>query len=75
MGFKYWQEAFIFVVIFSVIVIVPCYFIARIGSAMFNDLGNFPSRSAEIQSKAFGKLLGIVIGALIALSLFFHMFN
>lgn len=74
MGFKYWHEAFIFVIIFSVLVIVPCYFIATFGAKMINEMGNFPTRAEEIQSKSLWKVLVTFIVAALALSVFFHIF-
>ncbi len=74
MGFKFWHEAFIFVLVFSVLIIVPCYFIAAFGAKMINEIGNFPTRSDEIQSKSLWKILVIFIVTALLLSLFFHIF-
>ncbi len=74
MGFKLWHEAFIFVLVFSALIVVPCYFIAFFGSKMINEMGNFPSRAEDIQSKSLWKVLVVFIAAALALALFFHVF-
>jgi hypothetical protein len=75
MGFQYWGEGLIFVGFFLVIIAVPCYLIAFFGSRMINDLGNFPSKTAEIQISAGWKFLIIELVAFLMLALFFHIFN
>lgn len=74
MGFKYWHEALIFVALFSVLVLVPCYFIAVFGSKMINEMGNFPTKAEEIQSKSLWKVVVVFIVAALLLSVFFHFF-
>ena len=61
--------------IFSVLIIVPCYLIASWGSQMINEIGNFPTKSEAIQAAVIWKVMFVVIVSLIALSLFFHIFN
>ncbi len=75
MGFKYWYEGIIFIVIFGMLVLIPCFFTAVIGSKMVNDLGNFPTKSAKIQSSACWKVLIIEIIFFIFFAAFFQLFS
>ena len=75
MGFAHWYEGIVFILIFSAIVVIPCFAVAIIGSRMINDLGNFPTKSADIQSGACWKVLLIEIVSFFFMSAFFHFFN
>ena len=75
MGFTHWYEALIFIIIFSILVGIPCFAVAVIGTQMVNDLGNFPTKAAKIQSSASWKVLLIAIASFFLLALFFHFFN
>ena len=75
MGFAFWYEAVIFIFLFSVIVGLPCFGVAVIGSKMVNDLGNFPTKSAKIQKGACWKVLLIEMVSFFLLSVFYHVFN
>ena len=75
MGFAHWSEAIIVVLVFSVIIAIPCTAVAMIGTRMINDLGNFPTKSAQIQSSACWKVLLIEIVSFFLLSVFFHIFS
>lgn len=75
MGFRYWYEALIFVFSFGAIILVPCFLIAVWGSKMINDLGNFPTKSAQIQSSAGWKIFIVEMFSFFCLAVFFHIFN
>ena len=75
MGFRYWYEGLLFVFIFGVLIGVPCFLTAIIGSKMFNDLGNFPSKAAQIQLRAAWKLMIIMFVTFLLLAVFFHIFS
>ena len=75
MGFRYWYEGIIFIVVFGAIIGIPCFLTAVIGSKMINDLGNFPTKSAQIQSQAAWKIFIIEIITFIFLTIFFHLLN
>ena len=75
MGFAHWYEATIFILVFSTIVGLPCFAVAVIGTQMINDMGNFPTKAAEIQSGACWKVLLIEIVSFFFLALFFHFFS
>lgn len=75
MGFKYWYEAINVIFWFAVLIFGSCFLIAKIGSKMFNDIGNFPSKAAPIQLQAFWKVFIVEIVALALLVLFFHVFS
>lgn len=74
MGFKLWHEAFIFVLVFSVLIVVPCYLIAFFGTKMINEIGNFPTRAEEIQSRSLWKVMVVFVAGTAALAVFFHIF-
>ena len=75
MGFAHWYEGVVFILIFSTIIGVPCFAVAVIGTRMVNDLGNFPTKSAGIQSRACWKVLLIELVSFFLLAAFFHFFN
>lgn len=75
MGFKYWYEGLMFIVVFGAMVGVPCYFTAVIGSKMLNDLGNFPTKSAQIQSSAAWKILIIEVVTFGCFAVFFNILS
>ena len=66
-GFHDWFEGLKLVLIFMFMVGVPCVLVAIFGSRMINDLGNFPSKTAEIQVRSFWILIAEVVFAVIAL--------
>ena len=49
MGFAHWQEALTFILWFSTIIALPCFGVAVIGTRMVNDMGNFPTKAAQIE--------------------------
>jgi hypothetical protein len=61
MGFQYWYQGILLVLCFLVIVGLPCFFVALFGTKMINDLGNFPTKSAQIQKTASWKILLVEI--------------
>ena len=75
MGFEHWHEGAILVLVFSVIMAIPCVAVAMIGTRMINELGNFPSKASQIQSNACWKVLVLEIVSFILLALFFHFFS
>ncbi len=75
MGFKLWYEAVFFVLFFGVIIGLPCFGVAVIGTRMVNDLGNFPTKAAQIQSSACWKVLLIELFSFTLLVAFFQIFN
>ena len=75
MGFTYWYEAFIFILFFSVIIALPCVVVALIGTRMVNDMGNFPTKAAQIQSSACWKVLLVEIVSFVLLVVFFQIFS
>ncbi len=75
MGFKYWYEGVMFVTIFGVLVLTPCFFTATIGSKMINDVGNFPTKAEQIQQSALWKVVLIEAVAFVLLAAFFNFFS
>ena len=61
MGFKHWIQGLEMILMFLVVVALPCFFIALWGSKMINELGNNPSKSAQIQASAGWKIFLVEI--------------
>ena len=74
MGFKSWFEGLIFITSFSFIIAFPCIFVAFMGTKMINNLGNFPTRSAKIQTGTLWKLFIVEIIASLFLFVFYRIF-
>ena len=49
MFFEYWHEGITFIIIFMVLISVPCVGVALIGYRMINKLGYYPSKTPFIQ--------------------------
>ena len=75
MKFQYWHEGFIFIGMFIVMVGVPCFFTALLGTKLIERLGNYPSRSAKLQMGICVQLLLVEIFGFMMLALFFHVFS
>jgi len=61
---------------FLVVVGLPCFFVALWGSKMVNDLGNTPSKSAQIQAAASWKIFVVeIISFTLLVGLFIFLFN
>ncbi len=52
-----WLEGTIFVIVFSILIITPCIGLLMIGNKMLNDMGNFPSKAADIQMGIIWKVI------------------
>jgi len=74
MAFQYWHEGFIFIGLFVVMVGVPCFFTALLGTKLIESLGQYPSRSAKLQMGVCVQLLLVEIFSFMTLALFFHVF-
>ena len=61
MGFKHWFQGLEIIAMFAVVVGVPCFFTGLWGSQMINELGNHPSKSAQIQASATWKIFLVEI--------------
>jgi len=75
MGFRYWYEGILFVSFFTLIVGLPCFFVAVLGSKMINDLGNFPTKTAKIQVNVLWKLFIVEVISFGILTVFFRIFS
>jgi len=75
-GFRHWFQGLEMIGMFFVAVAVPCFFIALWGSKMINDLGNHPSKSAQIQASAGWKILLVEIASFVLLiGLYAFLYN
>ena len=59
--FNLWSESFIFAVIFTFIVLVPCVLVMLMGKKMIQQLGRYPSKTPAIQMSIFVQLVVIEI--------------
>jgi len=72
--FTLYSEALIFISVFTVIVIVPCFFTTLIGKEMIDRIGRFPTKTSIIQVKALYRLVFIEIVAFSLLASFYRVF-
>ncbi|MBF0386509.1 MAG: hypothetical protein HQL20_01475 [Candidatus Omnitrophica bacterium] len=75
MRFQFWHEGFVFIGMFLVMVGVPCFFTAMLGTRLIENLGQHPSRSAKMQMGICVQFLLVEIFAFAMLLLFFHVFS
>ncbi|MBF0571693.1 MAG: hypothetical protein HQL12_07435 [Candidatus Omnitrophica bacterium] len=76
MGFKHWFEGLEMIGMFMVVVGLPCFFVGLWGSKMINDLGNHPSKSAQIQTSAGWKIFLVeMVSFVLLISLYIFLFN
>ncbi len=73
--FTYWYEGLIFILIFTVIIAIPCVTIALLGSKLIGNLGQYPSRSARLNLETALPLVGVMILTFGMFILFFHIFS
>jgi len=73
--FNLYSEAFIFISLFAVLILVPCFFMIFVGRNMIDQIGRFPTKTALIQVKAVLKLLGIEVITFLMLIAFFNRFS
>ncbi len=75
-GFKHWFQGMVMIGLFFGAVGVPCFFIALWGSKMINDLGNFPTKSVQIQAAASWKILLVeALSFLLLVGLFAFLYS
>ena len=76
MGFKHWIQGLEVISMFLVSIAIPCFFIGLWGSKMINDIGNQPSRHAEIQAAGGWKIILVeVFSFLLLISIFVFLYN
>ena len=76
MGFKHWFQGIEMIGLFLVVVALPCFFIALWGAKMINDLGNNPTKTAEIQATAGWKIFAVeIISFVLLIGLYIFLFN
>jgi len=73
--FAYWYEGLVFILIFTVIMAIPCVAIALLGSKLIGNLGQFPSKSARFHIQTALPLLGVMILTFGMFIIFFHIFS
>jgi len=76
MGFRHWFQGIEMVGLFLIVVTIPCFFVAVWGSKMINDLGNFPTKSVQIQVSAGWKILLVeIVSFFLIIGLFVFLYN
>ncbi|HLF19094.1 MAG TPA: hypothetical protein VI749_09460 [Candidatus Omnitrophota bacterium] len=68
------SEAVIFIAVFSIVVMLPCYFVVMIGRDMIDQIGQFPTMAARIQLKALFKLVAVELVSFFLLIAFYRVF-
>ena len=61
MAFEYWNAGILLVSGFFLLMIIPCISVAIIGYRMLTKLGQYPSKTPEIQMSIWLKLLIIEV--------------
>jgi hypothetical protein len=73
--FNLYTEALIFVSVFSVVILVPCYFVIMIGRDMMEKIGRFPTQTPAIQVSALLKLIVVEVIAFTLLTSLYRIFS
>ena len=73
--FNLWQETFIFCSIYTLVIIGTCVLVCVMGVNLFNALGRYPSKAAQIHMSIFFKLVGLEILSFSLLVLFYHVLS
>lgn len=61
MRYEYWDAGILLVIGFFILMIIPCVSVAVIGYRMITKLGQYPSKTPEIQMSIWLKLLIIEV--------------
>ena len=76
MGFKHWFQGFELIGMFLIAVALPCFFVGLWGSKMINEIGNHPSRNAQIQASAGWRIFLVeAFSFLLLIGLYIFLFN
>lgn len=73
--FNLWTEAFIFSLVYSIIIIIPCIIIAVIGKKLIDQLGQNPSNAPLIQMGIVAKLIAVEVVTFFFLISFYFVFS
>ena len=75
MPFEYWTESIVLILLFFVIILIPCVGVSIMGSKMIDQLGQFPSRAPVIHMSVLLKLSVLEIISFAMLLVFFRVFS
>lgn len=73
--FTYWYEGFVFIVIFLIVMVIPCVLIAFLGSRLINQLGQYPTRSVKANMDMALPVLGSMVLSFGLLAAFYRFFS
>ena len=74
MKFQFWHEGFIFIGLFLVMIGVPCFFTAMLGTRLIDNLGQYPTHSAKTQMGICVQLFIVEVVGFVMLTFFFQFF-
>jgi len=74
-NFQYWHEGLKFIGFIFIVVAVPCVAVAILGVRLINHIGQYPTRSAKLQTGVCLQLLVVQVVSFLMLALFFHVFS
>ncbi len=74
MGDSFWL-GFFFILVWFVIIGVPCIIISIIGCKMIAKVGQWPSKTPAIYKSVLWKLVIVEFSAFFILGLFYHIFT
>ncbi|MFA5088365.1 MAG: hypothetical protein WC552_04960 [Candidatus Omnitrophota bacterium] len=69
------SAALLFIIIFSVLMAIPCFGVAWLGVRYINKLGNYPSKTPQIQVDIVIKLVFLEMVSFTLILLFFKVLS
>ena len=75
LSFEYWYQGVILIVIFLILMAIPCVGTALIGRRMIRELGQHPSKTPFIQMSIFLKLVILELLSFGGFMVFFKIFS
>ena len=73
MTFEHWNSGILLVVGFFFLMLIPCVSVAIIGYRMLTKLGQYPSKTPEIQMSIWLKLLIIEVFSFVMIYIFYTL--
>jgi len=75
MRFEYWNEGFLFIGLFMIMVGLPCLLTAILGVKLIDRLGQYPTKSAKLQLGICVQLFFVQVLGITMLAAFFKFFS
>ena len=75
MHFEYWNEGLVFIGCFLVMVGFPCLMVGFLGPKLIDEIGTWPTKTAQAQMKMFIPILLVEVVSFGMLAAFFQIFS